>query len=911
MKHKDQDRPSASPLPEPRERDEAAPYSVDEIIAEFRDTPPHNKEAADAAKLEPDESLPSLHTLLAQMKEIAEELSPDPFLQPGAPPLEKPDELSGAVKTGGNAPMKTNAIATENEIHTWEGRSDEPQPAESRKESPKEPSWSGSGILDKEAFAFAYTEKNNRLPEERKVNKTPSAADEDQDVKIYAGSARDGQQDTGFLRGRKAKRNRADDPEAFAENTESPEMLSWDERLKALAASSSDLWSSDQKGTHAARNWDDPQSEAGTPDPARVPQQEVSRAKAVEAAATGKLGAPEGPSPDVVLFDGSFEPPEGFERFFAPSDDYVRDDPYPDTGEVEEEYKHKDTTPLFVRLRRRARRADEEPSGLSVQEARTRLVPFLRFLLLRTLVALVLCLPILYITFSHRMGWPTPAFLTYTIKPYMYLSLVLILQVLVMICATDMLAQGLKDLCKLRPTSSSAVLISCLANIVYVASIFFAPENPAYLPYCSVSSLSVLFLLLGQCLRHIGFERTYRTVAAMEHPLSVVREENLWDGQGAFVKSHQELTQFVDTTESQDGAAQFESFFVPLALLASLLLALIASFGQKHPERFFWAFSAIVSVTAPFCAAFTYALPFSKVSMRLASSGVALAGWAAARAFSDHAAVVLTDDDIFPPGLCSLNGLKVFGNNSFDRVISYAASLMKASGSGLSTPFIELLRGQSGLIRPVENFQHYEGGGMGGEIGSDRILLGTSTFMLRMGIGLPQGLRVANAIFVAVNLDLVGVFAINYQVSGSVRRSLVSLLRHKLTTVFAVRNVNISPLVMKKKFKVGVEAVEFPSIEERLFLSDPKRANRSRPVAAVRDPGLTLFADSILAGRRLWVMTRINLLFYAICTVCALVLMSFLCMQGEAVTASPCNVLIYLSLWLVPTLVSSGWVSRY
>jgi hypothetical protein len=314
---------------------------------------------------------------------------------------------------------------------------------------------------------------------------------------------------------------------------------------------------------------------------------------------------------------------------------------------------------------------------------------------------------------------------------------------------------------------------------------------------------------------------------------------------------------------------------------------------------------------APFCGMFAYVLPFRQAAGRLALSGSALAGWAAVQAFYAPAAVIVEDDDIFPPGSVTLTGLKVFGSNSFDRVISYAASLAAASGSGLAYPFVELLRGQSEALRHVQEFQHYEGGGVGGEIGGDRILLGAPSFMLRMGIRLPQGFKLPNAIFIAVNLDLVGIFAINYQQIGGVRRGLLMCLHHKFTPVLALRDVNLTPSFVSKKLKIKLDGAEFPTIEQRLFLSDPSLDVRARPVAVVGRSGFAPFAESLIAGRRVGQVTRINLVLTLLCTLIGLLVMCYLVLRGEMAAASPCNVLIFLALWTLPTLLTSGLAARY
>ncbi len=601
--------------------------------------------------------------------------------------------------------------------------------------------------------------------------------------------------------------------------------------------------------------------------------------------------------------------PEGmFGQAFKPSESFVRQK----EEELPEEEEQAPPRPtLAARIRRRARRPEKPKPQFSPAQAAEKLAPYVRFFTLRTLIALGVCIPLLYITFSHRYSWPTPDFLTYALRPASYVTAVLFLQILVMVCGVDVLAKGIFDLAHFRPGMETAVCVSCLSNIVYVVTIFFHREWSIFLPYCSVAAVSLLAVMWSHKLRLSAWLRTYKAASQTEIPYAVFREETMWPGGPVITKGEAPLGAFVEQTEKPDGAARFASFFVPILLVASLMFALISSVGQGQPEKFFWAWAAISSAAAPVCAALSFTLPMARAAARLQSVGAAIAGWFGVRAMADEAAVVLTDYDIFPPGTVTLNGLKVFGSYGFERVISYAASVMAASGSGLSRAFSQLLEGQQEAIRRVDEFLHYEGGGMGAEIRGDRVLVGTSSFMLRMGIHLPSSLNLKNAVFVAVNLELAGIFAINYVPAGGVRGALIMLLRHRILPLFAVRDINVSPMFLKKKFKMNSDFAEFPTVEDRLMLSDPVRETRAQPVAAVSREGLTPYAECVVAGRRVHKLTKINLVIYLLTTLVGVGLLFFLTLNGEAVTASPCNMLAYFGLTLVPTLLVSGWAKRY
>ncbi len=674
----------------------------------------------------------------------------------------------------------------------------------------------------------------------------------------------------------------ARDPREAARDTGKP-----DENRSAL----DDFQETQQSGAAGPDGADEYQF---TPDPSLFPP-----------AAQDDLSEPE----IIVTTEIDFGPSDDFGRAFSPSDDFVGDQ-HTHGGapeDIPEQPVREDS--VLDRIRRRSRRREPIVRTLPVDKAAGKLIPYIRFFTLRLVLAGVICLLMVLITFSHRMPISMPAFMTFISMPYSYMGILTVLQILVMICGIDVLARGLSDLCHFRPGMESAALLSCVANILYTFSVFVNPQTATYLPYCAVAALSVLCTMWSHRLRFVAYQRTYKTAAMAEYPYVVMREEPLWKG-GAFVKARGNIDEFVGLTEQPDGAMRFAHFLVPLGLLASLLFAVVASVGHEL-NVFFWAFSATMSVVSPFCGPFSFSLPFYKTVKRLVHSHAALAGWTGVRAFFDPAVAVLTDRDIFPPGTVNLNGLKVFGSFNFDRMISYAASLVEASGSGVAHTFAELLKGQSAAIREVHNFQHYENGGIGADIDSDRVLLGNSAFMLRMGIRLPQGIKLQHAVFVAVNLDLAGIFAVTYTPTNQVRAALSMLLRHGITPVFATRDANLTPEFVGKMFELNLSAAVYPPIEQRLMLSDPGRETHAKPVAVVGREGLLPYAESIAAGRRMGQVTRANLLVYLLCALLGLALLAFLVIKGEASTASPCNVLIYLGLWLLPALLVSGWANRY
>lgn len=272
--------------------------------------------------------------------------------------------------------------------------------------------------------------------------------------------------------------------------------------------------------------------------------------------------------------------------------------------------------------------------------------------------------------------------------------------------------------------------------------------------------------------------------------------------------------------------------------------------------------------------------------------------------------ILLTDADLFPPGCVSLNGIKVFGDFSVDKVVSATATLIRDSGSGLDKIFHDLLRSQGCVYRRAQDLCCYEGGA-GALIRGEQVLVGSSAFMHLMDVELPQGLNVKNAVFCALDGELAGIFALNYSLHGLIEPSLNALIRNRITPVLATRDFNLIPAMLRQRFKLPVEKMEFPAVERRRELSGsgavPQRYPDRRPLPG--GPG-ALFGGSgggrpAAPGRALLRGARLR---RRGCRRAAGLLSH---LRGGLLLASPSNLLVFLFMWLVPTPLISGWVDRY
>ena len=305
---------------------------------------------------------------------------------------------------------------------------------------------------------------------------------------------------------------------------------------------------------------------------------------------------------------------------------------------------------------------------------------------------------------------------------------------------------------------------------------------------------------------------------------------------------------FYRLSRQPDVSYRWQIILTPLALAAASILAAVVCFGgEGQPVRPLWIWSALLSGGLPLALPVAGTLPLSSLNRRLNRSGSAVAGYAGASAITAARRMVVTDDDLFPPGTVSLNGLKLYGEE-IGKVVSYAATAAQAAGSQLTPLFDQLLASEGGTHLHLEDLRFYEDGGIGGTIRGESVTMGSAYFMKKHHVSLPRDLKLKTGVFLAVDGQLIAIFAIKYQPSRNVEWALRAMRRNRITPVLATRSANITPALLKRKFRLDARPL-YPDISTRLALSELTEG-RGRPHAIIYRDGLMAFAETVIGSRR-------------------------------------------------------------
>ncbi len=460
------------------------------------------------------------------------------------------------------------------------------------------------------------------------------------------------------------------------------------------------------------------------------------------------------------------------------------------------------------------------------------------------------------------------------------------------LCAMEVWHTGWKDLRsgKFHCEAAAAVpLLAVLGDCIYCA----VTGQTLHLPLAAPAAVLIWLCLVGQLLTASMRREIYRLTDLGGCPPYAVAQT----AAGA-CKQKGKIRGFYRLSQEEDFSRRWQKPLLPLVLAACTLLSGVVCLSGKRTDEFFWVWSALLTSSLPFSLPLTGALPLRNLNRRLGRSGCAVAGYAGAAWAGYSRRMVIGDTDVFPPGTVSLNGLKIYGEE-IGKVTSYAATVTRAAQSQLAPIFDQLLMSEGGHYETLQDLHYYEEGGVEGTIHGETVTMGSAYCMKKLHINLPRELKVKTGVFLAVDGQLIAIFAIKYQPSRNVEWALRSLRRSRIEPVLAVRGANITPGLLKRKFGVDAKVV-YPDISTRLALSDLCGEKAHRAYAVLYREGLMPFAETVTGSRRCRKVVKAGTVLSLLGSLCGLLLSYYLTHAAAYQSLTGGSVLLFQLLWLLP-----------
>ena len=522
---------------------------------------------------------------------------------------------------------------------------------------------------------------------------------------------------------------------------------------------------------------------------------------------------------------------------------------------------------------------------------------------LRSFPAALITLFMLMLTFSYESGKIIPFGIG---RSYVAsVSALMIALLLVMMLGIDILIRGAVSLLKGNPNAETLILFSCVFSLI--SGTFSVVKNTTgVLSYSAVSALSLTFAAFGERSSLRAITETLKTAAASAEPFGLQAEYNGEIDKSVLKKVSQRTDGFYNSLMHPDVSETAYRYATPLLLAAALILSVFTVLVKNRGEYFLHILSAMLASAAPFSAMLSFSVPFGTVAKSMRKSGAAVAGWGGADdiCFSDGACV--TDDDLFPPGTLSFSGAQITDGVSKEKAVRYTASLIIASGSGASHLFSEVLKSQSMSVIKVDDFACYEGG-VGALVRGERVMTGSAAFMNLIGIKVPDDMNMKNALYTAFDSKLAALFIIDYEPRVSVQGALISIIKWRIKLFFAVRDFNITPLMLEQKFKVSLEDFEYVQTRDAYNISNMSSSKDGRISAVLSREGLVPFAEAVTGGRLLKSAALASTVISIISAALGVIYMFYMCWAGALASAKPGNLILFMLSMLAAVLVVCGY----
>ena len=467
----------------------------------------------------------------------------------------------------------------------------------------------------------------------------------------------------------------------------------------------------------------------------------------------------------------------------------------------------------------------------------------------------------------------------------------------------QLMIEGVSDLFHGRFTMNMLLLISFLAS---GADAYFCLRD-LRVPICAAFTLAVMLALWAEYHRRtteMGQMDTMRKASRLD---SLVKCQDYLDGKDAYLRGEGKVADFMEHYNEVSRPERIQNIFAFVALLGSAGVAALA-FVFHGLSLAVQIFSTTLLVAVPASFFITVTRPMSMLERRLHRLGTVLCGWQGIKGLRGKVQFPLKDEDIFPAGSGKMNGVKFYGKRAPEVVIAYAAALMKANGGGLAPTFDQLLTSRAGIRHEAHNLRFYGNGGIGGEVCEEPVLMGSLDFMKEMGIEIPEEVTVKQAVYVAIDGELSGLFAISYSRTKYTASGLATICgNRKLSPVILAEDFMVTAPFLKEKFGVRTKRMAFPErqVREELVAKQPEEGTAA--LALTTQEGLAPAAYAITGARAVRTAWSLGLMIHILGGILGLVIMAALAYLGSTELLTPLNILAYQMIWLVPGLLVTFW----
>lgn len=518
----------------------------------------------------------------------------------------------------------------------------------------------------------------------------------------------------------------------------------------------------------------------------------------------------------------------------------------------------------------------------------------------------VVLLVALYLTAAAYYPLPLPQGFTYTGYTLLYAAILLGLQAISLILSWEVLRAGLWRLIRLKPTQDTLASLALLAALAHSILVVCRPAGlGSFFPLTVPAVFLGLWATLTKRRRADGLRRRYKVAATGTAPVAVKLTP---DRPRIAVKTGRDPFFPIEEMAEPDPAETADRIFSPLALPCALALGMLPPLQAGRPELIPWGLSLMLLAAACPALMSAGAVPAGRAAKWLHNSGAVLRSYRAAKELARAEQMVLRDADLYPNDQVTLSSLKLADGVDLNRVLACAAGVTAHIGGGLDKCFADFARSQYVQVRPADDFELYDRGGATAILGGDSILMGTATFLTRMGVRIDEGLRLPHGIFLAINSRFCAVFEIRYTAHMQVYDAFQLARRAKVRPLLGTLDFTVTPMTLETKFHLKPDWCVWPGLQERFDLHEEEWGMENPALAMLSRDSALPYAEVLLCSAKLVKMTRRALVWGLLAALAGMGLMYMLVSGFKSDLATPMSLTVFHLLWLVPVHLQS-WLN--
>lgn len=473
------------------------------------------------------------------------------------------------------------------------------------------------------------------------------------------------------------------------------------------------------------------------------------------------------------------------------------------------------------------------------------------------------------------------------------------------------LIEGFGDMMKKRFSLNSLLavtfVICCLDGVMCLRDV--------RVPCCAAFSLMATMSLWSTYQRRNKEISQMDTLRKATHLDGLAACPNYLNGQTGFLRTEGQVEDFMFTYAQPGKPERALNWYSLVAMGLSMAIGVLAFCLRYPPEGVMGGVTAFLQVTAvcllasvPATAFISQSRPAAILERRFHKLGTVLCGWQGVEGLSGPAVFPVQFDDLCPTENVRLNGMKFFGSYEPEFVITCTAAIISADGCGLAPLFTQLQESRNCRHYTAVELRHYENGGLGGTVAGAKVLIGSWAFMKEMKIQVPDTARIGYGVYVAIDGELAGVYAVSYEKSQSAAAGLATLTSYKkLSAMVVSHDFVLTPGFVKAKFGMKSKRFFIPEHELRDQLQQTELPKETPSLLISTKKGLAPLAYGVTGARVLRSTCRAGVALHMAGGLVGLAIMLVLVLLGALHLLTPANMFLYQLIWMLPALLITEW----